>query len=141
MQWAIPAIGVRPPLRTLAAVLAMAPVAGIPPKKPEKIFPRPCPTQFGIGFVGIADHSIGYNCGQQGLNSLLRTAMVNAGDDHLLYQVHGKGWNMERRKSRIQFSIHTSNGVDRKFCKISDCSGNNDGNQRPRNFISYFCPK
>jgi hypothetical protein len=27
----------------LAAVLAMAPVAGIPPKRPEKIFPSPCP--------------------------------------------------------------------------------------------------
>ncbi len=43
IQCTIPAIGVRPPLRTLAAVLAIAPVAGIPPKSPEKIFPSPCP--------------------------------------------------------------------------------------------------
>ncbi len=42
-QCTIPAIGVRPPLRTLAAVRAMAPVAGIPPKRPEKILPSPCP--------------------------------------------------------------------------------------------------
>lgn len=32
MEWTIPAIGVRPPFFTLAAVLAIAPVAGIPPK-------------------------------------------------------------------------------------------------------------
>ena len=42
-QCAMPAIGVRPPLRTFAAVLAMAPVAGIPQNRPEKIFPSPCP--------------------------------------------------------------------------------------------------
>ena len=30
-----------PPLRTLAAVRAIAPVAGMPPKMPEKIFPSP----------------------------------------------------------------------------------------------------
>ena len=43
IQCTIPAIGVRPPLRTLAAVLAIAPVAGIPPNNPEKIFPSPWP--------------------------------------------------------------------------------------------------
>lgn len=37
MLCTIPAIGVRPPFFTLAAVRAMAPVAGIPPKRPEKI--------------------------------------------------------------------------------------------------------
>ena len=41
MQCAIPAIGVRPPFLTFAAVLAIAPVAGIPPNNPEKIFPSP----------------------------------------------------------------------------------------------------
>ena len=40
-QCVIPAIGVRPPFLTFAAVLAIAPVAGIPPKSPEKIFPSP----------------------------------------------------------------------------------------------------
>ena len=39
--WTIPAIGVRPPFLTFAAVLAIAPVAGIPPKRPENIFPTP----------------------------------------------------------------------------------------------------
>ena len=42
-QCTIPAIGVRPPFLTFAAVRAIAPVAGIPPKIPEKIFPTPCP--------------------------------------------------------------------------------------------------
>ena len=42
MEWIIPAIGVRPPFLILAAVLAMAPVAGIPPKKAEPILPNPC---------------------------------------------------------------------------------------------------
>ncbi|MND00965.1 hypothetical protein D3C83_197650 [compost metagenome] len=31
--WIIPATGVRPPLRTFVAVRAIAPVAGMPPKK------------------------------------------------------------------------------------------------------------
>ena len=38
----IPAIGVLPPFLTLAAVLAIAPVAGIPPNKADAIFPTPC---------------------------------------------------------------------------------------------------
>ena len=38
----IPAIGVRPPFLILAAVLAIAPVAGIPPKTAEPILPTPC---------------------------------------------------------------------------------------------------
>ena len=41
IQCVIPAIGVRPPFLTFAAVRAIAPVAGIPPNRPEKIFPSP----------------------------------------------------------------------------------------------------
>ena len=37
----IPAMGVRPPFFTLAAVLAMAPVAGIPPNNAEVMLPAP----------------------------------------------------------------------------------------------------
>ena len=40
----IPAIGVRPPFLTLAAVRAIAPVAGMPPNQADIIFPTPCPT-------------------------------------------------------------------------------------------------
>ena len=40
----IPATGVRPPFLILAAVLAIAPVAGIPPNRAEAIFPSPCAT-------------------------------------------------------------------------------------------------
>ena len=39
--WIMPATGVRPPFFTLAAVRAMAPVAGMPPKRAEAIFPAP----------------------------------------------------------------------------------------------------
>jgi len=39
--WTIPATGVRPPLRTLVAVRAMAPVAGIPPNSGEAMLARP----------------------------------------------------------------------------------------------------
>ena len=38
----MPAIGVRPPFLMLAAVRAMAPVAGIPPNRAEPILPAPC---------------------------------------------------------------------------------------------------
>ena len=41
IQCVIPAIGVRQPFLTFAAVRAIAPVAGIPPNRPEKIFPSP----------------------------------------------------------------------------------------------------
>ncbi len=37
----IPAIGVRPPFLMLAAVLAIAPVAGIPPNSAEPTLPIP----------------------------------------------------------------------------------------------------
>ena len=40
----IPAMGVRPPFLMLVAVLAMAPVAGIPPNNAEPILPIPCAT-------------------------------------------------------------------------------------------------
>ena len=41
MEWTMPAIGVLPPFLILAAVLAIAPVAGIPPNKADAIFPAP----------------------------------------------------------------------------------------------------
>ena len=44
MEWTMPAIGVLPPFLILAAVLAIAPVAGIPPNKADAIFPAPCAT-------------------------------------------------------------------------------------------------
>src|SRR5450755_4531522 len=40
----MPAMGVLPPFLTLVAVLAMAPVAGIPPNMEEKILATPCAT-------------------------------------------------------------------------------------------------
>ena len=42
IEWTIPEIGVRPPIFTLVAVLAIAPVAGIPPKKGVTILATPC---------------------------------------------------------------------------------------------------
>ena len=40
-EWTIPATGVRPPFLILAAVLAIAPVAGIPPNSADAILPAP----------------------------------------------------------------------------------------------------
>ena len=40
----MPAMGVRPPAFTLAAVRAMAPVAGMPPKSTEAMLPTPWAT-------------------------------------------------------------------------------------------------
>ena len=40
----MPETGVRPPFFTFAAVLAIAPVAGMPPNIAEKILPAPCAT-------------------------------------------------------------------------------------------------
>ena len=40
----IPAMGVLPPFLILAAVLAMAPVAGIPPNSADAMLPAPCAT-------------------------------------------------------------------------------------------------
>ena len=45
----IPAIGVRPPFLTLAAVLAIAPVAGIPPNRADTRLPAPCATSSILG--------------------------------------------------------------------------------------------
>ena len=42
--WTIPATGLRPPFFMLAAVLAMAPVAGMPPKSADAAFPTPWAT-------------------------------------------------------------------------------------------------
>ena len=41
--WTMPATGVRPPLLIFVIVLAIAPVAGIPPKSGEQRFAMPCP--------------------------------------------------------------------------------------------------
>ena len=48
-EWTIPATGVRPPLLIFAAVLAMAPVAGIPPKSADTTLPAPCATSSILG--------------------------------------------------------------------------------------------
>ena len=45
----IPAMGVLPPLLMFAAVRAIAPVAGIPPKNTEAMLPRPCATSSALG--------------------------------------------------------------------------------------------
>ena len=42
MACTMPEMGERPPFLTFAAVLAIAPVAGIPPNTPEQTFPSPC---------------------------------------------------------------------------------------------------
>ena len=42
MECTMPATGVLPPFFTLAAVLAMAPVAGMPPKLAEPMLAMPC---------------------------------------------------------------------------------------------------
>ena len=39
--WTMPATGERPPFLMLAAVRAMAPVAGMPPKRAEAALPTP----------------------------------------------------------------------------------------------------
>ena len=44
----MPATGVRPPFLTLAAVRAIAPVAGMPPKSEDMMFPTPCPTSSAL---------------------------------------------------------------------------------------------
>ena len=41
---AMPEMGVRPPLLALAAVRAMAPVAGMPPNRTDPMLPMPCAT-------------------------------------------------------------------------------------------------
>ena len=41
-EWVMPARGVLPPFLTLVAVLAMAPVAGMPPKMGVRMFAIPC---------------------------------------------------------------------------------------------------
>ena len=79
IQCAIPAIGVRPPLRTLAAVLAIAPVAGIPPKKPEKIFPRPCPISSALD-LWVSPIIPSDTTADSRDSIAARTAMVNAGE-------------------------------------------------------------
>ena len=75
----IPAIGVRPPFFTFAAVLAIAPVAGIPPKRPEAIFPTPCPinSAFDLCLLPI----IPSETTQESNDSIdAKIAMVNAGE-------------------------------------------------------------
>ena len=79
IQCVIPAIGVRPPFLTFAAVLAMAPVAGIPPKRPEKMFPRPCPINSALDLC--VSPIIPSDTTAESRDSIpARIAMVNAGD-------------------------------------------------------------
>ena len=79
IQCTIPAIGVRPPLRTLAAVLAIAPVAGIPPKSPEKIFPSPCPISSALDLC--VSPIIPSDTTAESRDSIpARMAIVNAGE-------------------------------------------------------------
>lgn len=42
IAWMIPATGILPPFLILVAVLAIAPVAGIPPKIEEQMLANPC---------------------------------------------------------------------------------------------------
>ena len=79
MQCVIPAIGVRPPLRTLAAVLAIAPVAGIPPNRPEKIFPSPCPISSALD-LWVSPIIPSATTAERRDSIAARTAMVNAGE-------------------------------------------------------------
>ena len=55
IAWTIPAIGVLPPFLIFAAVLAIAPVAGIPPNNEDAIFAIPCPINsvFELCFLSI----------------------------------------------------------------------------------------
>ena len=48
-EWTMPDTGVRPPFLMLAAVRAMAPVAGMPPKAAEPILATPCATSSMLG--------------------------------------------------------------------------------------------
>ena len=48
-EWTMAETRVRAPARTLTAVRAMAPVAGIPPNAPDAMFARPCPTSSRSG--------------------------------------------------------------------------------------------
>ena len=63
-----PAMGVRPPAFTLAAVRAMAPVAGIPPKSTEDDVADALGHQFPYSREVTADHGVGHHAGQQRLD-------------------------------------------------------------------------
>ena len=62
----IPASGVRPPARTLVAVLAMAPVAGSPPIKGETMCALS--EQLRTGAMATADHAVRHNGRKKRLN-------------------------------------------------------------------------
>ena len=61
-------MGVRPPFFTLAAVRAMAPVAGMPPNRADAILPAPCGHELHVAAVVGADHRIRHDAGKQGLD-------------------------------------------------------------------------
>ena len=78
-QCVIPAIGVRPPFRTFAAVLAIAPVAGIPPNSPEKIFPSPWPISSAFDLC-VSPIIPSETTAESSDSIAASTAMVNAGE-------------------------------------------------------------
>ena len=65
MEWTIPAIGVRPPFLIFAAVRAIAPVAGIPPKRAEGNISRTLSDEFHIGAVLSINHAVSNYTGEQ----------------------------------------------------------------------------
>ena len=79
IQCTIPAIGVLPPFLTLAAVRAIAPVAGMPPKSPEKIFPSPCPTSSAFDLC-VSPIIPSETTAERSDSIPARIAIVNAGD-------------------------------------------------------------
>ena len=66
--WIMPATGVRPPDLTLAAVRAMAPVAGMPPKQIDAMLPDALRAQLDVAAVPPADHAVGDHAAEQALD-------------------------------------------------------------------------
>ena len=64
----MPATGVRPPFLTLVAVRAIAPVAGMPPKRPDAMLAMPCADELDVGLVAAADHAVGHDGREQRLD-------------------------------------------------------------------------
>ena len=79
---AIPAIGVRPPFSMLAAVRAMAPVAGSPPKRAEATLAAPVATSSMLErcFLPIIPSA---TTAESKLSMPAKKAMVNAGGSNL----------------------------------------------------------
>ena len=81
--WMIPAIGVLPPLFMLVMVRAMAPVAGIPPKRGEAMLAKPCATNSVLEswWSAITPSA---TVAESKLSMAPRMAMVMAGETRLL---------------------------------------------------------